>query len=193
MSDGPYKRAGRPALEEGLEGNAERVLRYVVEHPGCYLRQIRRALAISMGTTQYHLGLLEGSAKVTSSKRGLYRYYFAARTFQPTEKSLLEVLSQETSREILMLIMERGDPTQSDIADKIGVSAPSVSWHVKRLVESDVITEARDGKYKRYHLRRDPQQLVSLMKNYYPSLWDMWSDRLAEIFLSFSRDQKKEP
>jgi len=180
-------------LEEGLEGNADRVLRYVTEHPGCYLREIRRALAISMGTTQYHLRMLEETGRVTSSKRGLYRYYFAARTFQPFEKILLEALSHETARDILMFIIERGNPTQSDIAARIAVSAPSVSWHVSRLAGSQVITEERDGKYKRYQLRGDPQLLVSLMKNYYPSIWETWSDRLAEIFLSLSKDETKEP
>ena len=180
-------------MEERLNANAERVLRFVTEHPGCHLRQIRRALAISVGTTQYHLGVLEETGRVTSSKRGLYRYYFAARTFQPFEKILLEVLSRETARDIVMFIVERGNPTQSEIAAAIAVSAPSVSWHVSRLAGSQVITEERDGKYKRYKLRGDPQLLVSLMKNYYPSIWEMWSDRLAEIFLSLSKDESKEP
>lgn len=146
-----------------------------------------------MGTTQYHLGWLEKTGRVTSSKRGLFKHYFAAGTFRANEKILLEVLSHETARDVLLLIIERGNPTQSDIADKIGVSAPSVNWHVRRLAESQIITEVRDGKYKRYQLRGEPQQIMSLMQNYYPSLWDMWSDRLAEIFLSLSRDETKEP
>lgn len=170
-----------------------RVFQYVVEHPGCYLRQIRRALVISMGTTQYHLGWLEKTGRVTSSKRGLFKYYFAAGTFQPNEKILLEVLSHETTREILLLIIERGNPTQSDIAETIGLSGPSASWHLRRLAESHVITEVRDGKYKRYQLRGDPHQFVSLMKTYFPSLWAMWSDRLAEMFLSLSSEGKKVP
>lgn len=180
-------------MEEGIEGNANRVLRYVLEHPGCYLRQIRRALVISMGTTQYHLRLLEKSRKLTSHRRGLFKHYFASGVFQDNEKNLLEVLSHDTARNILILIIELKNPTQSDIADAIGVSSPSVSWHVRRMVESRIITEVREGKYKRYQLRGDPQPFVSLMKTYYPSLWDAWSDRLAEIFLSLSRDEKKEP
>jgi len=145
-----------------------------------------------MGTTQYHLGLLEKAGRVTSNKHGLFRNYFAAGVFHDQEKSLLEALSHKTAREILILIMEQGNPTQSDIVDKVGLSSPSVSWHVRRLTESQVITEVREGKYKRYQLRGDPAQFVSLMKNYYPSLWDTWSDRLAEIFLSLSPDKKKE-
>jgi hypothetical protein len=38
-------------------------------------------------------------------------------------------------------------------------------------------------------LEGDPKDLVSLMKSYYPSLWDRWSNRLAEMFLSLSRGE----
>jgi predicted transcriptional regulator len=144
-----------------------------------------------MGTTQYHLSWLEKTGKITSSRRGLFKYYFPSGTFRDNEKSLLEVLSHETARQVLILIIEGTNPSQSDIAEKIGMSGPSVNWHVRRLVQSGVIDEFRDGKYKRYHLRGDPQQLVSLMKTYYPSLWDTWSDRLAEIFLSLSKGDQK--
>jgi predicted transcriptional regulator len=175
---------------EELEGNAKRVLQYVVEHPGCYLRQIRTALEVSMGTTQYHLQLLEKKRRIVSHKRGFHKYFFPAGTFRDNEKTLLEVLGSETAREVLILIIEERNPTQSLIADRTGKSAPSVSWHLKRLVESRIISETREGKYKHYQLLGDVHAFASLMKTYYPSLWDTWSDRLAEIFLSLSDREK---
>ena len=177
--------------DEADEGNANRVLRFIQEHPGCHLRRVRNELQISMGTAQYHLERLEKAGRVTSNRRGLFRFYFPIGIFQDNEKSLLEVLSQETARDILIFIIEQTDPTQSDIVVKIGVSAASVSWHVNRLVELGLITELREGKYKRYQLRGDPKNLVSLMKNYYPSLWDRWSNRLAEMFLSMSKGEQE--
>lgn len=139
-----------------------------------------------MGTAQYHLGLLEKAGSVTSNRFGLYKHYFAAGVFQENEKNLLEVLSNETARDILMFIIEKGNPTQSEIASRIGVSAPSISWHVRRMAEKRVITELRERRYRRYQLRGNPKDLVTLMRSYYPSLWDRWSNRLAEIFLSLS-------
>lgn len=180
-------------MEEELGGNTKRVLQYVVEHPGCYLRRIRTALGVSMGTTQYHLHLLEKKGRIISRKRGFHKYFFPAGTFRDNEKNLLEVLGSETAREVLILIIEERNPTQSVIADRIGMSAPSVSWHLKRLIELNIISEAREGKYKRYQLLGDAKAFASLMKTYYPSLWDTWSDRLAEIFLSFSDRGKREP
>jgi len=91
-----------------------------------------------------------------------------------------------------MFIIEQKNPNQTDIANRIRLSAPSISWHVARLTELAIITESKEGKYKRYQLRGDPKHLASLMKNYYPSLWDRWSNRLAEMFLSLSREEEKE-
>jgi len=178
--------------DDDIEGNTKRALQFIQESPGCHLRRIRQELRVSMGTAQYHLGLLEKAGKITSNRHGLFRYYFPVGIFQDNEKNLLEVLSHETARDILMFIIEQKNPTQTDIANRIGVSAASASWHVRRLSEFGMITEVREGKFKRYQLREDPRHLVSLMKNYYPSLWDRWSNRLAEMFLSLSVGEEKE-
>jgi hypothetical protein len=50
-----------------------------------------------------------------------------------------------------------------------------------------LIGEEKEGKYKRYHFDRDSRAVVVLMKSYYPSIWDWWSKRLAEMFLSMSK------
>ncbi|MGH9991227.1 MAG: winged helix-turn-helix transcriptional regulator [Nitrososphaera sp.] len=183
---------GRLMLNEDIEGNTKIVLQFINEHPGCHLRQVRNEVGISMGTAQYHLARLEKAGRITSNRRGLFKYYFPIGLFQDNEKNLLEVLSQETAREILMFIIEQKTPTQTDIVGRIGVSPASISWHVSRLNEFGIITEVKEGKYKRYQLRGDPKSLISLMKSYYPSLWDRWSSRLAEMFLSLSPAEGKE-
>jgi predicted transcriptional regulator len=182
---------GWSILNEDIEGNTKNILLFIREHPGCHFRQIRDALGISMGTAQYHLGRLEKAGKVTSNRHGFYRYYFPAGLFQDNEKNLLEVLSHETARDIVMFIIEEKNPTQTEIADKIGVSSASISWHVARLVQFRIITEVREGKYKRYGLYGDPKDLATLMRSYYPSIWDRWSNRLAEIFLSLSPSEEE--
>ena len=79
-----------------------KVLCFIQDNPGCHLRRIRRAMNVSMGTVQYQLEKLEKMGKITSSRRGLYKYYFAAGLFKENEKDILEVLTHETARKILM-------------------------------------------------------------------------------------------
>ena len=62
----------------------------------------------------------------------------------------------------------------------------SVNWHIERLEDSKIIDGIREGKFKRYRLRGDSRQVGAMLKNFYPSIWDRWSNRLAEMFLSMS-------
>jgi predicted transcriptional regulator len=93
-----------------------------------------------------------------------------------------------------MFIVERQAPTQTDIVNSIGISASSVNWHIRRLIQFRLIEEIKEGKYKRYQLQDrkvSSKYITALMRNYYPAVWEIWSDRLIEIFLSMSRGETK--
>lgn len=174
---------------DGIGDTSERILQYIQHNPGSHLRKIKEATDISMGTTQYHLEKLEKMGKVVSTRHGLYKHYFPIGIFKENEKEILKVLGQETAREILMFVIEERSPTQTDIVNRIGISPASVNWYIKRLIEIKLIVEIRDGKYKRYQLRdieATSRYITMLMRNYYPNVWERWSNRLAEIFLSLS-------
>jgi predicted transcriptional regulator len=167
----------------------DKILQYIRENPGCHFRKVKAELELAMGTAQYQLERLEKAGRISSVRRGLYRYYFPAGMLHD-EKDILQILSQETAREILMFIIEQGNPTHTEIAAKIVISPASVNWHIRRLIELDLITEEKDGKYKRYLLRGDSRPVIALLRSYYPTIWDKWSNRLAEMFLSLSRDEE---
>jgi predicted transcriptional regulator len=139
-----------------------------------------------MGTVQYHLNKLEKMEMITSTRYGLYRYYFPIGLFKQNEREILQILSQETAREILMFIIERKEAAQIQIAKHIGISSASVNWHIKRLSDLKIIKEAKEGKYRQCRLNDNPKRIMSLLRAYYPNLWDKWSNRLIELFLSFS-------
>jgi predicted transcriptional regulator len=169
------------------DNTTDQILRFIEQNPSCHLRKIKKELDLAMGTVQYHLDRLEKAGRITSQKQGLHKHYFLVGAFEENEKQLLEVLSNETAREILMFIIEQKYPSQSEISKHIAISSPSVSWQIKRLQDYGVIEEIREGKFKRYKLHGDSKQFVALLKNYYPGIWNRWSSRLAEIFLSLSQ------
>jgi predicted transcriptional regulator len=173
---------------------SERILHFVQNNPGCHLRKVKEMIGISQGTVQYHTDRLEKMGRITSTRSGLYKHYFPVGVFEDNEKEILQILSQETARRILMLIVEEQAPTQTDIVNSIGISASSVNWHIKRLIEVRLVNEIKEGKYRRYRLedrRVSSKYITALMRNYYPAVWEKWSDRLIEIFLSMSRSDTK--
>ena len=182
-------------VEDGQPGEtSERILQFIQNNPGCHLRKIREMIGISQGTVQYHTDRLEKMGRITSTRSGFYKYYFPVGIIQNNEKEILQILRQETARQILMFIVERQAPTQTDIVNSVGISASSVSWHMRRLIEFRLVEEIKEGKYKRYQLQDrkvSSKYITALMRNYYPAIWEKWSDRLIEIFLSMSRSETK--
>ena len=177
-----------------LGETADRILQFIQNNPGCHLRGIKDMIQISQGTVQYHTDRLEKMGRITSTTSGLYKHYFPVGVFQNNEKEILQILTQETTRQILMYIVEQKSPTQTDIVNSIGISASSVNWHMKRLIEFRLVEEIKEGKYKKYQLhdrKVSSQYITALVRNYYPAIWEKWSDRLIEIFLSFSGSESK--
>jgi predicted transcriptional regulator len=130
------------------ERTTDQILRFIQENPSCHLRKIKKDLDLAMGTVQYHLDKLEKGGRITSHRQGFHKYYFMVGAFEEHEKQLLEVLSNETAREILMFIIEKY-PSQNEISRHIGISSPSVSWQIKRLQDYKVIDEIKEGRFKR--------------------------------------------
>ena len=168
--------------------NEDKVLEFIQQNPGCHLRRIKNDLDMSMGTTQYHLNSLEKAGKIVSERHSLHRFYFPVGIFQAEQKNILKILNQGTLREILLFIIERKNPTQAEISDHVKITAASVNWHIKRLLELGIINQAREGKFKRYEFVGTPAHIIKILKEYHPSLWNSWSDRLAEMFLSLYKD-----
>ena len=177
-----------------IEKSSDKVLHFIQSNPGCHFRQVKNELHLSMGTVQYQLAQLEKLGKITSLKRGLYRFYFASGIFRDNEQDILQILSQETAREILMFIIERKNPSQTDIVNRTRLSPSSVNWHVKRLIASQIIKEIRVGRYKKYQLEDhyNSKHIVKLLRNYYPNVWDNWSIRVVDTFLSLSRKRDED-
>ncbi|MDE1769523.1 MAG: winged helix-turn-helix transcriptional regulator [Thaumarchaeota archaeon] len=179
-----------PHISEITE-NSDKILQYVVDNPGAHLRQIQRALDIPLGTLRHHLEALEKNEKITSEKNILFRYYFATGFLIQNDRNALKILHNETAREILLHLLEKKTVHQNELVGNIGITAPSVNWHMQRLSSLGIASISKSGKHVVYELTADPSNIVKLLKNYYPKIWDKWSDRVSDMFLNFSEEPEE--
>lgn len=90
-------------------------------------------------------------------------------------------LSNRTRRALLEAL--RGGPrTVAELAERVPVSRPAVSQHLKLLTDARLTQESWDGNYHYYRL--NPATLIELRKD----LDAMWSDALA----AFARHVEKQ-
>ncbi|MDQ6863850.1 MAG: winged helix-turn-helix transcriptional regulator [Thermoproteota archaeon] len=167
--------------------NKIRLYRYIQYYPGSHLRKIVKDVGLAMGDTQYHLDILEKSGKIKSRRIGLHRRYYPVAIHDETSEIILAFLRQETSRDILVYLIEHPNSTQGDIANFKHFSSPTISWHMSKLIEAGIVMSARQWKVVRYSIKEDIlRNIASNLKTYHPSVWNNLASRLTELFLELS-------
>jgi predicted transcriptional regulator len=194
-SDDPGERSeSNPSAVGASEQNTrEQILRYIKEHPGTHLRQIRRELNLAMGMTQYHLYALERERKIVSGRAGFYKRFYPNLVFGDSQHDILDVLSQETERDLLMFLLQSPECTQKELAAYARLSPSTINWHMKRMGEVGLVETKKEGQFVRYRVKADAEEVLKLLKGYHPAVWETWADRLADVVGDVSSSSEEVP
>jgi predicted transcriptional regulator len=179
------------AIRQSILQKINYIYKYIVNSPGVHLRKICRELRLAMGDTQYQLSILEKEGRIKSKRVGNHRHYYPLTIPNEQNELILAFLRQETIRDILVYLMENPGSTQQALANFENVSAPTINWHMSRLIQSELVVVTREGKAVKYFIK-DPRSLTSCVKNYMPSLWNSLVNRFAEKFFEISLVKTKD-
>jgi predicted transcriptional regulator len=89
---------------------------------------------------------------VVTKNHGIVRYYENHGRYGAFERNVFAQLWNPTAREILTLIRAQPGISQSAIADRLTITAPTVRWYMQRFGEDGIIASQRDGRNTRYQL-----------------------------------------
>ncbi|MFA5254501.1 MAG: winged helix-turn-helix transcriptional regulator [Methanoregula sp.] len=138
-----------------------RVFSYIKENPGIHLRGLAGEMQIKLGTLRYHLNVLRLTHKITVAEDpASVRFYENSGTYSETEQQVLKHLRNPTTRRILAILLARPSATRQEIADSVGITGPSITWHMKRLEEDHLVTMQKAGRTMAYAL---PQAVVGYL------------------------------
>lgn len=183
-NDGDKRNRSDDKIEYSSE-NKLYIYKYIVNYPGVHLRRICRELGLAMGDSQYQLSKLEKEGRIKSRKISNHRHYYPVTIPGEQNELILAFLRHETLRDILVYLMENPGSTQQALANFKNISAPTIKWHMARLIESELVMVSREGKIVKYFIK-DPRSLTSCLQNYIPSLWNSLVNRFAEKFFEIS-------
>ncbi len=138
----------RLAPSQMLENDARNaVYEHVKAHPGAHPSAIAETLNLGWGTVVYHLGKLEATKLVTSRNAHNRRCYFALTSDLDVDaRTAVAAMSTDKARAIVDVVRASPGISQKDLSERLGISQALASWHVKRLVESGVLTVGREGR-----------------------------------------------
>jgi predicted transcriptional regulator len=176
---------------DDLKGNKRKIYEYIEKNPGKHMREIKRSLGLPMGDVQYNLYSLEKLGYIVSLRKGLYKRYYPRNIFNEREKGIIALISNENTRKILLMLMKKPGSTQSEIVLFTNLTPATINWHMKRLIEENVVEIKREGRNIRYYIR-DVDKVENLMRLYYPAFWERWADNFAELWSELSNFKKEE-
>lgn len=134
--------------------NRTLILDYINDNPGTNLSEIKDALQINRGTLTYHIKILGSTHKISIQNRGkrTYLFYNSGR-YTETQKDILILSKNSVRKEIIRTIRDSPGVTNKQLADGIGIDKGTVSWHIKILENSDIISEEIIKNQRNYFLK----------------------------------------
>ena len=108
---------------------------------------------INRGTLRYHLMMLDKQNRVISYKtRGKIHYFLNGSTYGEKEKIAITALKNDKHKRIISEILDSGQITHKTLAEKIGVSAPTINWHIRHLKEEGIVRADANGRHTEYSI-----------------------------------------
>ena len=148
---------------------------------GCHFRELERKSGLSTGSVKHHLDYLARFGLIILEKEGSNLRYFP-REFKSDNKILMGLLRQESVRKILLFILTHDRCTHEQIVKAVRLSPSTVSWHLKKLTDHNIIGFIRKGRKTHYNILVDKDEIVKLLITYRQSFVDSLVDRVIEAW-----------
>lgn len=168
-----------PPPDDPLDVDARRRLyAFLKRTPGAHFSEVQRRLEMATGTLQYHLHYLEKRGLIDARREGRYTRYYPTSDVDRRDKPVLGLLRQETPRAILLDLVEHGPSRLTDLSERLGVVPSTLSFHLKKLQEAEVVERPSRGVYA----VREADAVVDLLVSYRASFLDAAVDRIVGLF-----------
>ncbi len=116
------------------------ILKVIKDNPGIRYRELLRSLGTVNGVLSYHLYMLEHEEVIMVKRQGgMTRYY--PKSIDERESRILGMLRIPIVRRIVDLMLVNDRCTLDDIALYVNRSKSTILWHMKRLVNEDIVTK----------------------------------------------------
>ena len=159
----------------------KKVYDVVNKFAGCHFREIERKSGMSTGSVNYHLGYLTKYGLIKEEKEGNNIRYFP-KEFNSENKKLLVLLRQKSIRRILIYIITNKNCNHEQIVKFVKLSPSTVSWHLKKLEDENIITFTKKGRKTHYDLLINKEEIINLLITYKESFFDSLVDNVIEMW-----------
>ena len=169
--------------DDALELDSRRKIYEQIEAvPGIHFRELARRLKIPTGVIEYHLRYLETHELIVSRHEGRYKRYFIIGKLGSRDKELIGLLRQQMPRRILMHLLLNPKTSHKKLRKVFHVSASTLSFHISKLLEAELVDQLRIGRKFQYVVR-DEELVAKALIRYKEGFIDDVVDEFAKTWL----------
>jgi DNA-binding transcriptional ArsR family regulator len=156
---------------------------HVQQWPGVHMRQIHRELGLPLSTLEYHLHRMEAANKLITRRFRNFKSYFVRDDEMGREdRDYMYYLRQEMPRKLAIEILQQPGISFKELSDRVPVTSSTVSFHLRKLTEGEIVAATPAGRTKTYQLN-DAQRVMRLLNDYQPAFTDKVVDRFADAWM----------
>ena len=168
-------------MKEALELEIRRKIYNLVEkNPGLHAKKIAEMLFIKGQLADYHMQYMERQEIIIGIKEEGYRRYYIKGKLGFKERRHIALLRQEIPLKIVLFLLKNPNSQHKEILTFYNIKKSTLTYHLKKLVKHEIISEHSTGTEKRYHVINEKEIIKQLIR-YKPysrieNLQDTWVD-----------------
>jgi predicted transcriptional regulator len=172
-------------FENRINSIQEKIIQLVNEMPGIRYRELLRITGVSNGVLSYHLNFLDNSGKVQVHRvnNRVTRYF--SHDVSSVESNVIGLLRQSTTRKIILYLLEFGPCGFNDIMNHAKKVPSTVSWHLSRLKDANIIKVIRKNELNYYEIKINRLTLQNLLNKYKSSFTEKIVDDYTNMMNEF--------
>lgn len=166
-----------------------RIVEFVAQNPGLHLRALAEAMAMPVSTLEYHCYHLVRHGHLGTREQGGFKSFYPGQGIDRRDKDILAMVRHGGPRRICTHLLLHPGATPGDLRDVTGLSAPTLSFHLKKLRLAGLLAEEPAGRTKRLHVV-EPERMANILVTYRKSFLDDAVDRFSDAWLSLAPPTK---
>lgn len=147
---------------------------------GIHFNELVRESAFAPGQIQYHVRrLLDEDELVRDEYYGRTHYY--PPTYDAWERAALALFRRETTREVVVHLIEHEPTTPGAVADELGIARSTLEYHLGRLVDCEIVEKRYDDRNRVTLSLANPERTGELLTEVEPTVPDRLLDRFTRL------------
>ena len=159
----------------------QKIILEIKNNPGIRFRELMKSMKITNGVMSYYIQKLEKTGIVNTERTsGVLRLF--SESIEISDMNMIKFLRISTPKKIIAVLLEKDLLTFKQITEKIQMSPSTTSFYLTKLVNTGILSIS--NVFPRRYLLNNKQRLTNLITLYHPSVIDISSENLADIFSS---------